>query len=149
MTTKRTGEPWMSADSYGRGLPKFTVNLIVRDIARSVAFYQSVLGARAQYSDPDFAALELAGLEFCLHADHTYDGHPWRARLVESAKRGLGAELRLLGVNPDEVESRARNTGAVILQPAMDKPHGWRDVVVEDPDGYAWAVGVTNPAGTE
>jgi uncharacterized glyoxalase superfamily protein PhnB len=32
--------------------------------------------------------------------------------------------------------------GATILQPAADFPHGWRDVILEDPDGYIWAVGV-------
>jgi len=31
------------------------------------------------------------------------------------------------------------------LQPATDFPHGWRDVMVEDPDGYVWAAGVAIP----
>ena len=142
MATKRSGDPWMPADAYGRSLPPFTVNLIVRDVARSAAFYREVLGARVVYQDPDFAALELAGMQFCVHADHTYEHHPWHTRLAGADPRGLGAELRLLGVNPDEAESRARQRGAPILQPATDKPHGWRDVIVADPDGYAWAVGL-------
>ena len=142
MAKKLTGEPWMPADEYGRSLPRFTVNLIVMDIARSVAFYKGVLGAAVRYSDPDFAALRVAGLEFLLHADHTYESHPWYRRLAAGEARGLGAELRLFGVNPEEVEARARQRGAKLLQPVADKPHGWRDVVVEDPDGYAWAVGV-------
>lgn len=142
MTKKRTGEAWMPAEEYGRKMPQFTVNLLVRDIARSVAFYKRVLGATVQYSDPDFAALELAGLEFMLHADHTYDQHPLHARLTPG-ERGSGAELRLLGVDPDQVETRAKASGATIIQPAKDFPHGWRDVMVADPDGYVWAVGVT------
>jgi len=28
------------------------------------------------------------------------------------------------------------------LQPVADFPHGWRDVILEDPDGYTWALGV-------
>lgn len=24
----------------------------------------------------------------------------------------------------------------------MDREHGWREVIVADPDGYHWAVGV-------
>ena len=51
MTKKRAGEPRMSADDYGRSLPRFTVNLLVKDVARSVAFYTGVFGARAHYSD--------------------------------------------------------------------------------------------------
>ncbi len=141
MTKKRMGEPWMPADEYGRSLPRFTVNLVVRDVARSVAFYTSVLGATARYSDPDFAAMELAGVEFMLHADHTYDGHPLYGRLIRQKERGMGAELRLLGVDPDAVEARARANGSTVVQPVSDKPHGWRDVMVADPDGYVWAVG--------
>ena len=141
MAKKRTGEPWMPAAEYGRGLPQFTVNLIVRDLARSVAFYRDVLGADVQYYDPDFAALRVSGLEFMLHADHTYDDHPWYGRLVGSEGRGLGAELRLFGVSPDEVEARARANGATVVQPATDKAHGWREMMVADPDGYVWAIG--------
>jgi catechol 2,3-dioxygenase-like lactoylglutathione lyase family enzyme len=139
---KRTRDPWMAADEYGRSLPQFTVNLIVADAARSAAFYRDVLGARVLHQDEDFAAFDLAGLQFCVHADHTYEDHPWHGRLVATRERGLGAELRLLGVNPEPVEARARQKGSTILQATMEKPHGWRDVVVADPDGYAWAVGV-------
>jgi catechol 2,3-dioxygenase-like lactoylglutathione lyase family enzyme len=139
---KRIREPWMSADEYGRSLPQFTVNLLTADIARSAAFYRDVLAARVIFQDEDFAAFDLAGLQFCVHADHTYDQHPWHARLVAARERGLGAELRLLGVQPEPVEARARQHGCTILQATMDKPHGWRDVIVADPDGYAWAIGV-------
>ena len=142
MTKKRVGEPWMPADEYGRSLPAFTLNLLVADIARSVAFYRDVLGSEVRYSDPDFAALRLGELDFMLHADHTYDGHPWSKRLGRERRRGLGAELRLFGVDPDALVSRAREAGAPVLMPATDKAHGWREAWLEDPDGYVWAVGV-------
>jgi len=139
---KRQGDPWMSAAEYGRQLPPFTVNLIVRDVARSVAFYRDVLGAAVRYSDPDFAALKLVELDIMLHADHTYEDHPWHERLVRGEGRGLGAELRLFGVDPDQIEARARKNGSDVVQPAADKTHGWREMMVADPDGYVWAVGV-------
>ncbi len=145
MTKTRMGESWMPADEYGRSLPRFTVNLLVHDVARSIPFYRDVLGAAVRYADGDFAALNLAGLDFMLHADHTYDQHPSHTRLAEAKLRGTGAELRVLGVDPDAVEKRARACGATILQPAKDFPHGWRDVMVVDPDGYVWAVGVPLP----
>jgi uncharacterized glyoxalase superfamily protein PhnB len=50
-----------------------------------------------------------------------------------------------MGIDPDVVEKRAQAAGAKIIQPAMDFPHGWRDVMLEDPDGYIWAVGVAIP----
>lgn len=142
MAKKRQGEPWMPAEEYGRALPPFTVNLIVKEVARSVAFYADVLGATVHYSDPDFAALRVGELEFMLHADHTYEDHPWYARLTSGTGRGLGSELRLFGVDPDEVETLAQQQGATVVVPTADKGHGWRELMVADPDGYLWAVGI-------
>jgi uncharacterized glyoxalase superfamily protein PhnB len=77
-----------------------------------------------------------------LHADHTHDDHPWSDALAAGERRGLGAQLRVLGIDPDAVEQRARDAGAEVVAPAMSKGHGWREVLVRDPDGYEWAVGV-------
>ncbi len=143
MTTLRTGEAWMPAGDYGRSLPSFTINLLVRDVARSVSFYRDVLGAAVRYADADFAALNLRGTDFMLHADHAYDHHPLAAHWNLAAARGIGAELRVLGIDPDAAEARARAAGAVVVQPAKDFPHGWRDVMLADPDGYVWAVGIS------
>jgi len=142
MAKKRVGEPWMPADEYGRSLPAFTLNLLVADIARSIAFYRDVLGSEVRYWDADFAALKVGELDFMLHADHTYEGHPWSKRLGRERRRGLGAELRLFEVDPDAAVARAREAGALVLMDASDKPHGWREAWLEDPDGYVWAVGV-------
>ncbi|MFQ5519948.1 MAG: VOC family protein [Candidatus Methylomirabilia bacterium] len=142
---KRTGDPWIPADRYGRLLPALTVNLLVRSVSESVTFYTDVLGATIHYADPDFAALKVGGAELMLHADHTYDKHPWYPRLTGGERRGLGAELRFLGVDPDLVGARAHEAGAPIVQPATTKGHGWREVMVEDPDGYVWDVGVVSP----
>jgi uncharacterized glyoxalase superfamily protein PhnB len=133
---------WMPADEYGRALPGFTVNLLVRDVMKSLPFYRDVLQATVRYADADFAALELNGTEFMLHADHTYDQHPLYTRLQAAGLRGTGAELRVMGIDPDALEARARAVGASVRQPSRDFPHGWRDVMLEDLDGYIWAVGV-------
>jgi predicted enzyme related to lactoylglutathione lyase len=145
MTKKRTADAWMPAKEYGKKMPVFTVNLLVRDIQSSLPFYRDVLGAKVHYADADFAALNLQGLEFMLHADHTYDHHPLYSRLRQGGPRGTGAELRVMGIDPDAAESRAKAAGTKILQPAADFPHGWRDVMLEDPDGYIWAAGVAIP----
>jgi len=142
MTTKSTQEPWRPADEYGRSLPTFTVNLIVRDLERSARFYERVLTAEVLYRDQDFAALRVLGLDFMLHADHTYDQHPWRRLLKDRLRRrGTGAELRLFGMDPDDLEARARKQHAAVLKKTWDTPHGWRETSIADPDGYVWAVG--------
>ena len=132
----------MSAADYGRTLSGLSVNLIVRDVARSIPFYSGVLELRLLYSDEDFAAFEREGVRLQLHADHTYAQMPWASRLRDESKRGLGAEIRILGLDPDRAEKRARDAGFTVLVPARDWPHGWRDCVLEDPDGYTFAVGV-------
>jgi catechol 2,3-dioxygenase-like lactoylglutathione lyase family enzyme len=139
---KRTSDPWMSAANYGRTLAGLSMNLIVRDVARSTPFYRDVIGLRLLYSDPDFAAFEGDGVRLQLHADHTYAGMPWAERLRAAGKRGLGAEIRILGIDPDSAERRARAARYTVLVATKDWPHGWRDCVLEDPDGYALAVGV-------
>jgi catechol 2,3-dioxygenase-like lactoylglutathione lyase family enzyme len=138
---KRTTEPWMTAADYGRTLTGLSLNLIVRDVARSLPFYTSVLQLRLLYSDEDFAAFEGEGVRIQIHADHTYAEMPWASRLAGDAKRGLGAEIRILGLDPDAAETRTREGGFTVLVPTRDWPHGWRDCIVEDRDGYTFAVG--------
>ncbi len=142
MTSHRQGPPWeVPAPEYGRALPRLTVNLLVRDPARSLRFYRDVLLAEVRHHDADFAALRIEGHDLMLHADPTYDRHPWAAALAAGTRRGFGVELRAFGLDPDATEARARASGAVVLGPATDKPHGWRECWIEDPDGYVWAVG--------
>ena len=57
MTKKRSNEPWMPAAQYAATLRGLGINLMVRDVARSLPFHQQVLGAQVLYEDVDFAAL--------------------------------------------------------------------------------------------
>jgi uncharacterized glyoxalase superfamily protein PhnB len=118
------------------------LNLIVTDTARSAAFYRDIFDAEVHYQDIDFAAVRVGPAEVMLHADHTHNDHPWAGALAAGERRGLGVQMRLLGIDPDEVERRAREAGAEIAVPTASKGHGWREVLVRDPDGYEWAVGV-------
>ena len=146
MAKKRIGDPWVPAAQYGRSLPKFMVNLLMRDVRSSVEFYQQVLSVQCVYQDEDFAALEFNGFKLMLHADHTYDHHPWYKFLTGNQVRGLGVELRLFDVDPDLIESKARKFGSPILQKATTKAHGWREAWIQDPAGYVWAVGQATSA---
>jgi catechol 2,3-dioxygenase-like lactoylglutathione lyase family enzyme len=145
MTTKRTeAQKWsVTSADYGRSLTGLSLNLLVRDIEKSLPFYTGVLGFTDLHHDPDFAALEREDVRVMLHADHTYAAQPWAPRLAEKGKRGLGAEIRILGIDPDAAEKRARAAGYTVLYATKAWPHSWRDVVLEDPDGYTFAVGIT------
>lgn len=137
----------MPAADYGRSLRGLTLNLLVRDLAASLPFYGEVLGLTVLYSDVDFAALTGPdGMQVMLHADHTYDAMPWAGRLSSAERRGFGVEIRLLGLDPDAAERRARERGVTVLLPTQDYAHGWRACFLEDPDGYTFAVGLPTPA---
>jgi uncharacterized glyoxalase superfamily protein PhnB len=39
---------------------------------------------------------------------------------------------------PEKEADRAKRSGATVLAPAADKPHGLREVYIVDDDGYVW-----------
>lgn len=135
--------PWMDPPAYGRTLrPGIGFNLLVRDMERAVRFATEALGATVTYVDEDFAALRLAGAEWMLHADHTYSDNALAGIIKDVEARGAGVELRLYGVDPDEVEAHAREGGWTVLAGAIDKPHGLREAVIIDDEGYVWVPGI-------
>ena len=144
MVSKRgpQDKPWMPADAYGRSLRGFSFNLLVRSVAKAIAFQREVLQARLVYGDADFAVLrlELPGgpVEWMLHADHTYGDHPLLALTGDNALRGVGIELRLHGLDPDATAATAHRLDYTVLQAPADKPHGLRETYIVDPDGYVW-----------
>ena len=134
--------PWMPAPAYSATLSGLSLNLLVRDVAASAAFARSVLGADVVYEDEDFAVFRRPGSEWMVHADHAYLDHPLHGSLASDVERGVGAELRLYGLDPDAAEAAARAHGYAVLAPAKDKPHGLREAYLLDPDGYLWVPGV-------
>ena len=143
MAMKRSKEPWMAADDFGRSLPRgIGINLLVRDMAAEIAFCRDCLGAMILDSDEDFAAIELCGSVFMLHADHSYSNHPLSGIGAGAETRGAGVEIRVYGLDPDKVETRARARGDHVLAGSLDKPHGLRECFLVDPEGYVWVPGI-------
>ena len=141
----RQGKPWMPGFRYSALLTPISLNLLVTDVEKAVQFYQDVLQAEVHYWDVDFAAMRVSAVEVMLHADHTHTEHEWHENLVGGAARGVGAQIRLLGLDPDEAVKRARQHEAQVVAEPQDKGHGWREAYIRDCDGYEWAVGVLIP----
>jgi catechol 2,3-dioxygenase-like lactoylglutathione lyase family enzyme len=138
--------PWMPAPDYGRSLkPGLGVNLLVKNVSAGVKFATEVLGATVTYADDDFAVLRGTTAEWMLHADHTYSDNPVRGLVQGNEGRGAGVELRLYGCDPDMAEAAARKGGWTVLAGSMDKPHGLRECVILDDEGYCWVPGVPLP----
>lgn len=141
MAKLREGPAFMPADEFSRTLQGFGVNLLVQNIERALPFFRDVVGIEIIHSDPDFAVLRHNRSTWMLHADHTFDGHPLLALTGDGALRGVGIELRLYDLDPDACEKRALSLGYTVLANSADKPHGMRECVIIDADGYAWVPG--------
>ncbi|MEP9397555.1 hypothetical protein ABLE86_09325 [Mesorhizobium sp. KR2-14] len=140
---KRTKEPWMAADEFGRSLPMGVgINLLVDEIEPMAMFCRDVLGATLIYSDEDFAAVQLLGSVFMLHADHSYRANPMAGVLAGLETRGAGLEIRLYGADPDRAEALARQHDHIVLSGAVDKPHGLRECHLVGPCGYIFVPSV-------
>jgi catechol 2,3-dioxygenase-like lactoylglutathione lyase family enzyme len=140
----------MSPPDYGRSLRAgIGVSLLVGDVAKTVRFAENVLGATAAYADSDFAALKLNGSDFMVHADRAYRDNPVSGLVQGVEGRGAGVELRVYGCDPDEAEKKARQLGYTVLAGSIDKPHGLRECVILDGDGYCWVPGIALPPGRD
>jgi predicted enzyme related to lactoylglutathione lyase len=128
----------VSPADFGRALRGLGLNLLVRDVARSAAFLEAAFGMQAHRLSRDFAIVEYGAARFQLHGDHTYGANVLLGMLPEAGPRGGGIELRLYDTDPDAAAARAGAAGGHVLAPPCDKPHGLREAVILDPDGYAW-----------
>ncbi|MFO1089054.1 MAG: hypothetical protein U1E46_05680 [Hyphomicrobiales bacterium] len=133
----------MPAPEYGRSLKTgIGINLLVTSVANATRFAREVLGATVTYADEDFGVLRAPGAEWMVHADHTYNDNPVGGLVKDVTGRGAGVELRLYGCDPDAAEARARAAGYTVLAGSIDKPHGLREAIILDDDGYCWIPGV-------
>lgn len=136
-----TEDDFMPAADYGRSLRGMGINLLVRDVGKTLEFLTQVLGIGVVHANRDFAVVAHDGQEWMLHGDHTYHSHPLLALTGDGVPRGVGVELRLYGIDPDAAEAKARAAGYEVLQSSRDKPHGLRECYLLDRDGYLWVPG--------
>ncbi len=147
MAMKRTKDPWMKADEFGRSIPPgLGINLLVRDVAVSAKFQRQIFAVDTIFEDVDFCVQSGFGSQWLLHADHTYLDHPMTGVIQPAETRGVGVELRLYGCDPDAAEARARDQDAIVLTGSIDKPHGLRECMIVDDDGYIWVPSIGLPA---
>jgi uncharacterized glyoxalase superfamily protein PhnB len=128
----------ISAPDYGKSLRGLGFNLIVKDVNRAIHFATEVLGAGVFFRTDVFAAMKLHGQDFMFHIPSSYRGNELHGTLISDAPRGVGVELRCYHVDPDVAEANARQHGYTVLAGALDKPHGLRECMLLDDDGFVW-----------
>lgn len=128
----------ISAEDFGKSLSGIGLNLLVRDVVAECTLLETVFDMVSHQVSSDFAIVKYGSQVFQLHSDGTYHSNPLLGLLPENPPRGGGIEIRLYDTDPDQAAARAEATGATVLQPPTDKPHGLRETYILCENGYAW-----------
>ena len=113
-----------SRGRYAEHAKQLVVEVFVRDIERSLAFYQQ-LGFELQSRHGDYAVLSWDGHELFL------DERPGLPPLLDDALR---VNVRIMVPDVDAYWERALNMGAQVAAPIEDREYGLRDFTIIDPD---------------
>jgi predicted enzyme related to lactoylglutathione lyase len=105
------------------------INLQVRDLSTSRAFYTEVLGLTEDphFSAPGVVLFDSSAIPFALSEP--------RVNLDEAPHPGWGVVLWIDCDQVNELHAKMEAAGATIIQPPYDGPFG-RAFVFADPDGY-------------
>lgn len=113
------------------------LELFVRNVDKSIAFYQEVLGFELVRREPDYASVRSGKVTFGLGPIEklpAQDGYFTQNRLAED--RGAGVEIVLEVDDVREHHERVRTFGHPVLHPLQVRPWGLTDFRITDPDGY-------------
>jgi catechol 2,3-dioxygenase-like lactoylglutathione lyase family enzyme len=119
-------------DRYVDPTEQLVVEVFVRDIARSTAFYRA-LGFKLLEDKGAFVALTWEGQQFYL------DERP--DQLPDGAPR---ANVRVMVADVDAYWQRAQALGLTVFAPLADRGYGLRDFTILDPDGFGLRFGTRN-----
>lgn len=119
---------------------KLQVNLAVKDLQVSAAFYTEAFGFKERANHPGYILLQRNDLILGLKTDELLWYPDPGAQPVESLVRGVGVELVLETSDIDRFYSRMQQAGAAIREPLTEQPWGATDFRMLDPDGYYWRI---------
>jgi len=117
---------------------KLTPNLVVRDVARSMEFYKTVLGFQPAITVPDqppyvFGSVTSGGVEIFFN-----DQKAVAADYPALGKKHIGGSLTLFieveGI--EEILAAVQKSGAKVTMPLKEQFYGMREFAFEDPEGW-------------
>jgi catechol 2,3-dioxygenase-like lactoylglutathione lyase family enzyme len=110
---------------YVDSAEQLVVELFVRDLGRSVAFYRA-LGFDLLDAKATFASLTWEGHRLFLDQRDDLPGAPTTPVM----------NVRVMVPNVDRVWRLANDLGLRVIAPVADRPYGLRDFTIADPDGF-------------
>jgi uncharacterized glyoxalase superfamily protein PhnB len=118
--------------------------LYVKDIIRSIEFYNEVVGAEVikvvpedESEPPQLAILRLGRFSLMLHPQEQAEDDPLAEQPV-----GVGMHLQIRVPDIDAFHRHCLEQGAIlnISGDPVDQPWEWREFALKDPDGFVWSV---------
>lgn len=107
----------------------------VSDLHKARPFYEQVFGFEFREFRPPFASAFLDGVEFNLEENADYRSPDWATMYIGGRKH--------VSFKTDNLESfleKAVSLGARMIHAVEEKPWGWKEAVVADPDGNEFIV---------
>jgi len=117
---------------------KLTPNLVVRDVAASMKFYQTTLGFQPAITVPDqapyvFGSVTSGGVEIFFN-----DQKAVAADYPALGAKPIGGALTLFieveGI--EEIMAAVKKAGAKVTMPLKEQFYGMREFAFEDPEGW-------------
>lgn len=116
----------MGDEAHDQHAPELVVEVFVRDLDRSLAFYDG-LGFELERRTGGFAVLHWQGRLWFL------DERPDLPAPADDVER---ANVRVMVPDVDAIWRRVRDLGLPVAAPIADRHYGLRDFTVRDPDGF-------------
>jgi uncharacterized glyoxalase superfamily protein PhnB len=117
---------------------KLTPNLVVRDVASSMKFYETVLGFQPAITVPDqapyvFGSVTAGGVEIFVN-DHKMVAEDYPALGAKPIAGSLTLLIEVEGI--EEILAAVKKSGAKITMPLKEQFYGMREFTFEDPEGW-------------
>jgi catechol 2,3-dioxygenase-like lactoylglutathione lyase family enzyme len=109
--------------------------LEVKDLKRSLEFYENYLGLHLKKKSGDFAMLESGNVGIYLWSNHW----PWSPPAQKLPRPQSGMYPHFAVTDTKAFVSKLRQAGYRIVQEVKDYDYG-TEAFVADPDGFIWAL---------
>lgn len=119
---------------------KLQVNLAVKDLRVSAAFYTETFDFKEVSNNPGYILLQRNALVLGLKTDELLWHPDPGEQPVESLDRGVGVELVLEISDIGQFHEKMQQAGVAIHEPLKEQPWGATDFRMLDPDGYYWRI---------
>jgi catechol 2,3-dioxygenase-like lactoylglutathione lyase family enzyme len=114
------------------------INLIVRDVERSKAFYREVFGMPPQFEEEGLAAFRFKNeWIFLQHGPAHEDAPSDEARCL--AQKGVG-QFAIIVEDVNAVGAELDEHGVTVISGPADREWGMRTLTFADPGGYVWEI---------